>query len=320
MTLLFANLLLLAGAGPMLVLVLADRRTGPEGPVGAHMITGPLALAQGLAMALALWAGTMTSTGWLATAVGCCLPGYFVAMTVLPILALSRHWRRLAVLGALAGLAGSALVVDGAAWRPELAFVGGFLVLVAGAIGYGMLFSLWLQAASNHARAAAAEAERDDKFQREQSAWQLGEWRKLPADAELWQLIQFVHSLHPEVQAQCQARIAALPDLDTRMAALLRTGWAEHALRYVARDYPHSRRALAPALAPFLDAECPKWETQLRGAPRPETWSVNLDKYVECMRAVIADGGDLQAQASRWRNMLRSIRGLSPLARQLEAG
>lgn len=320
MTLLFANLLLLAGAGPMLVLVLADKRTGPEGPVGAHMITGPLALAQVLAMALALWAGAMTPAGWLATAVGWCLPGYFVAMTVLPILALSRRWRRLAVLGALAGLAGCALVVDGAAWRPELAFVGGILVAAAGAIGYGMLFSLWLQTANNHARAAASEAERDDKFHREQSAWQLGEWRKLPADAELWQLIQFVHALHPEVQAQCQARIAAMPDLDARMAALLRTGWAEHALRYVARDYPHSRRALAPSLAPFLDAECPKWEAQLRSAPRPETWSANLDKYVECMRAVIADGGDLQAQAARWRNMLRSIRGLSPLARQLEAG
>jgi hypothetical protein len=320
MTLLFANLLLLAGAGPMLVLVLADRRTGPEGPVGAHMITGPLALAQVLAMALALWAGTMTGTGWLAPAVGWSLPGYFVALLALPIVALERRRRSYVMPTVVASLAGCALVVDGAAWRSELAFVGGALVLAAGAIGYGILLAMWLQSVNNRARAAAAEIERDDKFQREQSAWQLGEWRKLPKDAELWQLIQFVHALHPEVEAECQARIAALPDLDAKMAALLRTGWAEHALRYVAREYPHSRRALAPALAPFLDAECRKWEEQLRTAPRPETWSVNLDKYVECIRAVIADGGDLQAQAARWRKMLRSIRGLSPLAQQLEAG
>lgn len=320
MTLLFANLLLLAAGGLMLVIVLADRRTGPEGPVGAHMITGPLALGQVLAVAIGLWAGTMTATGWLATAVGWSLPGYFVALTVLPILGLSQRWRRLAVPGVLAAIAGCALVVDGAAWRPELPFVGGALVLAAGAVGYGMLFSLWLENANNRARAAAAEVDRDDKFRREQSAWQLGEWQKLPADAALWQLIQFVHALHPEVQAQCHARIAALPDLDAKMAALLRTGWAEHALQYVANDYPHSRRALAPALAPFLDAECPKWEQQLRDAPLPETWAANLDKYVECMRAVIADGGDLQAQAARWRTMLRSVRGLSPLARQLEAG
>ena len=39
----FADLLLVLGCLPMLLLTFTAKRSGPEGPVGAHMITGPLA-------------------------------------------------------------------------------------------------------------------------------------------------------------------------------------------------------------------------------------------------------------------------------------
>ena len=313
-----ANLLLLLAGGLGLGLVTSMRRTGPEGPVGAHMITAPLAIGQLVAVAIGLAAGSMTATGGFATAVGWSLPGYLVLMTVLPLLALTPRWRPVAVGASYAAILGCAGVVNGAALGATAALVGGALVVGAGAGGYGILLTLWWHSEQNRARAAAAEVERQDEYQRTQSAWELGEWKKLPVDAELWQLIQFAHALHPDVRQQCQARIASFADLDRRMDELLRTGWAEHALHYVAHDYPRSRAPLAAALAPFLDRECVKWEEQLRTATMPQTWAGNVSKYVECMRAVIQDGGDLRAQAERWRTMLQSIRGLSPLAAELE--
>lgn len=171
---------------------------------------------------------------------------------------------------------------------------------------------------ANRVRSSIAATKREEEWRTEQSAWQLGEWQKLPAEPEMFKLIQFVNAMHPEVHAQCHAKIAALPDLDARMDALLRTGWAEHALSFVARDYPRSRAALAPALAEFLDGKFPEWESRLREAELPHTWSGNVSNFVEVIRATIADGGDLRAQAAQWRTLLREIKGLSHYARELE--
>ncbi len=318
MLLVVANLLWFLAGGLGLLLVASMKRTGPEGPVGMHMVTAPLALGQAIAVACGLGAGALAETGWFATAVGWALPGYVVAMTALPFAALSSRWRAAALAAVVAAVAGAAGAIDGVHAHAVVSWIGGALVVATGLGGYGLLAALWLHVERNRAAADAADAERMDEYQRTQSAWELGEWNKLPANAELWQLIQFAYALNEDVQEQCQARIAAIEDLDRQMAALLRTGWAEHALRYVAQDYPQSRAPLAPSLAPFLDAECTKWEAHLRGAPLPQSWAVNLTKYVDCMVAVIADGGDLKSQATRWRTMLQGIRGLSPLARDLE--
>lgn len=318
MMLVLANLLLLFTGGPAVLLVSSNPRTGPEGPVGVHMVTAPLAIGQAVAVGLGLAAGALAWPGWAGAVLGILLPGYVVAMTVLPILALDRRWRPLAVAAVHAAVAGCALVVNGAALPVAFGLAGAGLVAAVAVGGYAMLAMLWLQSMRNHAAVAAADQESRERFRTEQSAWQLGEWNKLPADAELWQLIQFAHALHPEVEAACRARIAAFPDLDARMDALLRTGWAEHALRYVAEHYPHSRAALAPALRPFLLAEGDKWEAQLRHAELPHTWQGNLAKYVDCMVAVRRDGGDLAEPIARWRTMLAGLRGLAHLASRLD--
>ena len=316
--LLLATVLLLLAGGLMVVMVLADSRCGPEGPVGAHLITAPMAVGQALAVGLALGAGSLAATGWHCAVVAGALPGYVVALTVLPILAFGPRNRPLAVAGVLAAVAGCGSVLAGV-HSHAAGLAGGAIVAIAGAAGYGLLLALLWQLHGNRLRAAFANAERHDRWRSEQQAWELGEWARMPADAELWQLVQFVHAQHPDVRAQCQARIAALPDLDERMVALLATGWAEHALTYVAREYPRSRQPLAPALAKLLDAELPRWEATLRGAALPHTWSANLAKYVEVVRAVHADGGDLRAQARTWRRMLASVRGLDGLVRALDA-
>jgi hypothetical protein len=312
-----ANLLLLVSGLLLAIVTLSATRTGPEGPVGAHMVTAPLALGQVAGVGFAVGLDRLAPVGLPALPWFLLLPGLLTALTLLPILALDRRWRpwcRLAVLGAIAG---GLLLLDGASLAPGLAvlpFAGGAFVAAVALVGYAILGSWWLQAQRNHVAAARADVERQDAFAASQAAWQLGEWQKLPADPGLWQLIQFTHAFHPEVKAQCHARLAALPDLDARMDELLGTGWAEHALPYLRDFYPRSRAPLAAALSVFYMAACAKWRTSLHGAERPESWYYNLLTYVDVAEKVATDGGDMRACMDQWAKMLHGRRGLEPLA------
>lgn len=141
--LLLATLLLLPAGGLMLLLVLAERRTGPEGPVGFHLVTGPMAIGQAASVGFALAAGSLAGTGWFATVVGIALPGYVVAATVLPVVGLSGRWRPLAVAGSIAAVGGCVGVLLGAEWVPAAGVPGGVLVAATGAGGYGLLLAMW---------------------------------------------------------------------------------------------------------------------------------------------------------------------------------
>lgn len=317
--LLLANVLLVASGVLLLLLVSSPRRSNPEGPVGAHLITLPLALGQAGAVALALAAGAVhglgAATPWLYGA----LPGQLVALTVLPVLALEpRNGARSRAAVVLAVL-GAALLVDGhslAPNSPALQRVGAVLVVGVAAIGYGMLIALFMQQQRNAIASARADVARQSDFEARQAEWQLGEWSKVPADAPLWRLVQFTHVFHPDVKRECLERIAALPDLDRAMTETLETGWAEESLAFLRDHYPRSRAALAPALARFLDAECDRWRSTLHGATLPGSYYGNVVKFVEAAAKVQEDGGDMRASMARWAEMLRGRRGLEPLANQ----
>lgn len=310
---LFATVLL-ALSGALLLLIAFDRRRGPEGPVGAHLVTGPLAIAQIVALAIGVHWQVEAPFGTPLWPIYLGLPGILVALTAWPIQAMEVRHRWPCRLGVIAAVTGGALAVQGAQLAPAFQLLGNGLVLATGLAGYAMLLGLYLH--NLRQRVAVAEHDRaaQDDFRTRQAAWQFDEWQKLPASAELWQLIQFAGAFHPEVAAQCHARIAALPDLDTQMDALLRTDWAPHAMRYIEEHYPRSRAPLATALAPFLDRECKRWGEHLRGAEQPRNWAGNLISLLGCAAAVQADGGDLRPQIQRWHGMLAKIRGLEALA------
>lgn len=319
---LFASLLL-ALAGTLSLVLAFERRRGPEGPVGAHLITGPLALAQALATAIGIASQDSATFGLPTWPLYLSLPGSVVAGTILPFLAMEQRWRTLARTGLIAAIAGSALAIHGPMLTPWAVLLGNSLVLLTGLGGYATLVAFWLHTQQQRVAAAASDERSADEFRTQKAAWQLGEWQKVPASAELWQLIPFACALHPEVAQQCHDRIAALPDLDDKMTALLRTDWAPHALRYVQRHYPHSRAPLAAALGPFLAAECQRWAEHLRTAPEPQNWAGNLHSLLDCAAAVIADGGELHESMRMWHTMLLQVRrldGLATLAGRLAAG
>lgn len=316
-----ALILFALGAALAAMMTFASGRGGPEGPVGAHMITAPIALLQAAGLGVGVACGLFAPSGIPAWAIWTSLPGYIVAMTVLPILAWDRSHRNLARLG-MALVCGGGCFVFGAGLaeppRGVVVLIGAVPLLLTAVAGYTMLLALWLQAERNAIRASTHEAERMTEFARSQAKYQREEWAKLGPDAELWQLIQFCHSFDPDVERECRARIAALPNLPKAMQDLLATGWAEHALPCLCDAYPVSAADLAPALATFYLQAAEKWETSLKGT-EPGSWYANLLRYVEAAERVARDGGDMQRPMARWLTVLNGKRGLESLARRAKA-
>jgi hypothetical protein len=316
---LLANILLVVSGALLLLLVSSPKRSNPEGPVGAHLVTLPLALAQAGAIALAVLAGAVRGIGVSPAWIYALLPGQLIALTVIPVLALEPSEGARSRVGVVLAILGAALLVDGHALAPEVPWVqriGALLVALVAAIGYGMLIALFVQQQKNAIARTNADVARQSEFEVQQAAWQLGEWQKVPLDAPLWRLVQFTHVFHPDVKRECHERIAALQDLDGAMAETLGTGWAEESLYYIRDSYPRSRAALAPALATFLDAECPRWRGSLDGASIPGSYFAKLAKFIEVADKVQQDGGDMRATMARWEELLRGRRGLETLAAQ----
>ncbi len=317
-----ATILFLLGALPMLMLLTSRRGYGPEGPVGAHMVTAPLALLVAIAQAVGAAAGSLGAVGLPPVALYLALPGFVVTMSVAPIVSGGGRQAEWVRVGAFAALLGSLLVLHGAAFGeggPVLSIVGLVLVGATAAVGYGLLLALFGQSVRNEAIAARDEVDRLSAFERTQSEYQRAEWAKLPADAELWQLIQFAYAFPPEVRAQCRERIAALPDPTAAMDGLLRSGWAPHALRYLAEAFPSSTAPLAEALSTFLLADVSRWERELDPRGNPGSWYANLLGHVDAATRVAKDGGDVTAAMAAWAGLLAGKRGLEPLAARARA-
>jgi hypothetical protein len=316
--LLLANVLFLLSAALTVLLVFSAKGTGPEGPVGAHMLTAPLALMQAAALALVVgrgdWDFLPVHPGLLAVP----LIGYVIAMTILPFAALGRGPAEPRTKAAVAAaLAGGFAALDGAALVPGSRLVqsaGGVVVALVGLGGWLVVGAFWLQTQRNAIRKAEAESQRMSDFEKERAAYDQGEFSKLPADAGLWQLIQFSHSFHPEVRRQCHERIAARPDLERDMIELLGTGWAPHAQHYLRDFYPLPHKGLAPAIGTFLDQECARWEKNLAHDSNPGSWEANMSTCIEVAARVMASGGDVRAPLERWAAFLGSKQGLGGLA------
>jgi hypothetical protein len=318
MTILAAVLFAL-GAALAALMTFSTHRGGPEGPVGFHMITAPLALLQAAGLVCAQWAGVFTPSGLPGWSWWLLVPGYLVAMTLVPVLPWEARYRLLGHVAMAAVLGGGVLLVAGARETAGQVWLlrAGLAPLVAVALaGHGVLAGWWWHSQRQAIAVAAADAAWIESNQREQAAFQRAEWQKLPPDAPLWQQIQHSHSLDAEVRAQCRSRLAALPDLEPAMRALLGTGWAEHALPVLRDAYPPSTAALAPELQSFYLKQADHWAEQMRGT-EPGSWYGNLAHYVDVAERVVREGGDLRQAVARWQQLLRGQRGLESLAARM---
>lgn len=312
-----ANILLVLSALPTLLLALETSRGGPEGPVGFHLVTAPLALLQVLALAIAIHRGVWDFAPVGRPVLYFLLLPYLIGMTVLPFFGLNRDFTGpLSKVGMVVVVVACFAAVNRFPF-PGLAVSG--LVLSMGSVGgLAVVGGLLKEEIANSIRVAAADADRMDSFQISQAAFDAGEWAKLPEQPELWQLIQFTHSFNKDVQKQCLEKIAALPDLEQKMIALLGTGWADHSLRYLNEYYPLRYGPLANVFAGFLDKELAKWKPQLTNNPGAGNFAINLYRHFDVAEKIMKDGGDLRAPLERWVTFLGKLKGMGMLTHRVK--
>lgn len=319
MLLLLANVLFLLGAIPAVLFALPKRIVRGENMVGVHLITGTMALLQGAGLLAAMAAGSFAALDVRWFVVLALLPGYLLAMTALPILSVGKGRGPVLMTVATVLVAGGGIVaVNAAAALPHTLALAGGVVVGAGAVGgYLGVLCLWLEQVRNRARARAHEAVRQDDFETRQSAFQRGEYAKLPAEPELWQLLQFVRSLAKDVRDDAQARVAARPELVKELTAMLESKSSDLALDYLMHPAPLPYAALAPAVRGVLDRELPHWEAVL-GRGEPGAWRGNVMKLLEVAVQVHFGGGDVAEPLRRWRAMLAKHSPFAQTVRELD--
>ena len=313
-----ALVLIVLSVALTLPLVLASRGYGPEGPVGAHMVTIPLAGLATVGFAILAWRGLWAFFPHARLLAAGLLPGYLVLMTVLPILAVPRAVlvRAACLLIFAAAVAGGLLgVLD--APPAALRIASGAVLGLAGLGGWAIVAGLAVQSAANAARAAEADAQRMSDFDREQSAWAAAEWAKLPPQPALWQLVPFLWCRNPDVQATCRAAAAARPTLEADLIALLGTGWGKYGADYIAHLYEGPPAPLAPAYGKFLEVSLKEWETTLVHHPNAGIWEPNLNPLLDAGAKIARAGGDLRAPLEAWAVLLSKVRGLEHLASRI---
>lgn len=309
-----ANILLLLSALPTLILVWEPARRNPEGAVGFHLITIPVALLQVIALAFAVRGGLFDFLpGGRPLAYGMLLP-YFIGMNVLPFLAVERGATGpLAKLALILVLAASFAAVN----RLPARMFSTSLLAIACLCGLVLIAGQFLPYFHGIARLFAVRGSMSS-FDESEIPFQAEEWAKLPDNPALWQLIQFTHSMNKEVKQKCLAKIAALPNLEQEVINILGTGWAEHALPYLVDDYPGPFAPLAPAYAAFLDAEYAAWEPTLISNPAAGTWASSLNRHFDVAEKIIKEGGDLRSPLRRWIQLFHRAPGAARFKTRLK--
>lgn len=309
------SICVLAGA-MLLLMALPGRPTRGEAFVGAHLVTGPIALVFGAGAALVLWQAPLPAA--VALVLLLLAPGFLVGLTFLPLAACGGRRARLVKAVVLVVVASPFAIGHGAAAHAALPWAGALVLAAVGAGGSWVLVEQpWRRLRARVAAALRTGAREPSAWEREQAEWQRGEWAKVPADASVAALLPHARSLAPDVRTACHERLAAHADLDAALATALRAPEPSDALWYVAHLYPRSRRPFAAPIAELLARLRATWPERLRADPHERPWTGDLLPTFECAVAVLLAGGDVRAELRAWHAELATMPKFTGLAKDL---
>ncbi|MBL8754159.1 MAG: hypothetical protein JNK15_12735 [Planctomycetes bacterium] len=291
----------------MLVMALTARPTRGENLTGAHLVTGPIAIAFTLGGVLVHVAAPLSTT-WANVLLGIAWPGVLVATALLPLAGYGRKGGWVGKVAVPAIVAAPFLLGYGAAWHAAVPSAGGAVLMLVGLAGLWPIVQMPLRRLRwRLMRLVPFRSRQPSDWEAGQAEWQRGEWRKLPPDAPVAELLGHVRSLAPDVRAECHARLAALADLDEQLANALAGPMPGNPLWYVAFHYPRSRRPLAAAIVDLLARMRATLPNSLREDPHPRPWSGDLMPALEAALTVLRDGGDVRAELEEWHRELATM-------------
>jgi hypothetical protein len=308
--------LLCAIAGVMLLgISLAGRPTRGENLVGSHLVTGPGAIAFTLGAILVQVACPLPTNAANVT-LGLLWPAILVGVTFLPLASYTRRGAVAAKVAMVVVVAAPFLLGHGGRVHPSLAWLGAGVLATLGLtnlwalVGYRMrrwLAPLW----------RLGRAPQPSEWERNQAAWQRGQWQQVPADASVAMLLCHARSLAPDVRAACHARLAAHADFEPGIAAALRSEQPGQALWYVTHHCPRSPSTFAAPVRELLARLRATWPERLRHDPHPRPWAGDLIDALDCATAVLLAGGDVRAELQAWQQELATMPKFARLAKQL---
>lgn len=300
-----AYLLCALAGGLLLVFTLRGQPRNGESFVGAHLVTGPVAIAFGLGAILVQVAAPLPSTT-ANVVLGLAWPGAIVGLTILPLVAYQRHGARLTKTVMPLIVAAPFLMGHGAAIHAALPWCGAAVLTVVGLGGSHLLLAWPLQRLFRRITRRFATCQ-PSEWERNQADWQRAQWQQLPSDASVPMLLGHARSLAPDVRTACHARLADHPELDAGIAAALLGEHPGDALWYVTHHYPHGRARLAGPLNELLSRLRATWPKRLRKDTHPNPWTGDLIPAFDCAIAVLVAGGDTRAELGAWQQELAAL-------------
>lgn len=310
-----AYLLCALAGGLLLVFTLGGRPRNGEAFVGAHLVTGPVAIVFVLGAILVQVAAPLPSTA-ANVALGLAWPGAIVGLTILPLTAYQRRGARFTKAVTPLLVAAPFAMGHGADLHVALPWCGASALALVGLGGSHVLLAWPLQRLF-HRFTRRFATRQPSEWERSQADWQRSQWQQLPSDASVPILLGHARSLAPDVRTDCHARLAAHPELDAGIAAALLGEHPSDALWYVAHHYPRERAKLAGPLNELLSRLRTTWPRRLREDPHPNPWTGDLIPAFDCAIAVLAAGGDTRAELSAWQRELAALPKFQKTAKEL---
>lgn len=299
--------------------------SGPEGPVGAWIVPVPFLLLLLAVMAVCIVRGRFDWLPGGKTLAFVLLAGFMVAVGAALLAAFERrdsaldyvYW--LIPFVTLAGCFWASGGLD--AWVPARTgrILGPAIFGLTSLAGWGLMGQALVARVHSDMQTAERQSVREQADQEARAARAAAEFRALPPNTPLFQVIQFEYVSNEAVQKEVRARIANWPALDDELSTILNSdtlsildmSWT---ISYIADIYPSPPARLGPAYAHALDKAYRYWESTMKYDENAAKSEQELSVLMRGAERIQKAGGDLRPHLRPWYELLKQARGLGGLA------
>ena len=311
--------LVLAFVSTIVVTILTQQPSGPEGPVGAWLVL----LIPCLFVAILVF--VMVGKELLNFIPGGGLIQFVIAVGILITFSITifgtvdRHHYNWAIQGLVITVP-SLILVACTVIIHQTDFPNARLIhLVAAVLLGGAALTGWGLAAKgiflymqNELQQATLRVQKEKEQEDQREQWEVAEYAKLGDSPSLYALLQFVWSRNDQVRRQAREKVSRLPDLDDKLIELINQD-SEEAISYIAKLYQNPQAKFAPAWGRMLSRQLKKWNS-LQYDEHAGTWENNLINYFEGAEKIQMAGGSLHTELIAWHEHLMKCKGLGNLA------